>query len=573
MSRTFPWSAVIGQEHLKRALLLCAIDPAIGGVLIRGPRGVAKTTLARAFAELLPGRFVELPLGATEERVTGTLDLGQALSQGAVHFSPGLLARAHDGVLYVDEVNLLPDALVDLLLDAAASGRNVVERDGVSHSHDARFVLLGTMNPEEGELRPQLADRFGLCADAAGELSPAERTEIALRRLDYERDPDRFVQAFEAEQGALVARCRRARDLAQRTSFAGAGVARVAELCHAAGVDGVRADLAMLRAARAHAAWHARSEILVADVDAVAELSLCHRRRASSTPPKPAPPAGGPPASGRATPGATSRGRGSTPSVGTDPSAMGDRDSGVDAIPVRATEAGELPRWLFEASSRAARRPTVEHSPTGKLRRGRQALRPGAIDWHALLSRRSPRGTALLRRRMRRVGKAPVWVVAIDCSASMLRSGALGLAKGVAVAIARAAAPSRARSRYVAFGGNGAHGVRVESPSALEQAIVELRGGGGTPLGRALSLAISLCEAPARNGDAGAPRLFVLTDGRSRDGAGELAPRARGIETVIIDCERGPLRLGRSRALASAMGASYVHLESLAGTAGQQLRP
>src|SRR5688572_16794232 len=191
MSRVFPWSAVIGQERLKTALLLCAIDPAIGGVLIRGPRGVAKTTLARAFAELLPGRFVELPLGATEERVTGTLDLGKALAHGTVHFSPGLLARAHEGVLYVDEVNLLPDALVDLLLDAAASGRNVIERDGISHSHDARFVLLGTMNSEEGELRPQLADRFGLCADAAADLRPSERTEIALQRLEYERDPER----------------------------------------------------------------------------------------------------------------------------------------------------------------------------------------------------------------------------------------------------------------------------------------------------------------------------------------------------------------------------------------------
>src|SRR5688572_1520384 len=221
MSRVFPWSAVIGQERLKRALLLCAIDPAIGGVLVQGPRGVAKTTLARAFAELLPGRFVELPLGATEERVAGSLDLGKALGQGEVQFSPGLLALAHDGILYVDEVNLLPDALVDLLLDAAASGTNVVERDGVSHVHAARFVLVGTMNPDEGELRPQLLDRFGLCVSALPLASAEERAQIVVQRLSFERDPERFVADFAAEQQALRERCGRARERAAALDFDG----------------------------------------------------------------------------------------------------------------------------------------------------------------------------------------------------------------------------------------------------------------------------------------------------------------------------------------------------------------
>ena len=183
MSATYPFSAVIGQEPLKLALLLCAIDPALGGVLVRGPRGVAKTTLARALAAFVPGPFVELPLGATEERVTGSIELGSALREGRVVLAEGLLARAHEGVLYVDEVNLLPDGLVDLLLDAAASGVNVVERDGISHRHAARFVLIGTMNPEEGELRPQLTDRFGLAVNAASEIAPAERAQIVALRL------------------------------------------------------------------------------------------------------------------------------------------------------------------------------------------------------------------------------------------------------------------------------------------------------------------------------------------------------------------------------------------------------
>ncbi|HEX4353492.1 MAG TPA: AAA family ATPase, partial [Polyangiales bacterium] len=268
----YPWSAVVGQDRLKQALLLCTIDPAIGGVLVQGPRGVAKTTLARSLAELVSGSFVELPLGATEERVTGTLDLQKALRDGQVEFAPGLLARAHEGVLYVDEVNLLADALVDLLLDAAASGRNIVERDGVSHSHAARLVLIGTMNPEEGSLRPQLIDRFGLSVRADEEIAPPERIEIVTRRLEFDRDPERFRARFVELQRALIERCLRARSLATEIPLAGAALEAVSRRCHGAGVEGVRADLAMLRAARAHAAWFGRNEITVEDVDAVAEL-------------------------------------------------------------------------------------------------------------------------------------------------------------------------------------------------------------------------------------------------------------------------------------------------------------
>ncbi|HWT34937.1 MAG TPA: ATP-binding protein [Paraburkholderia sp.] len=276
----FPFSALIGQAPLQQALLLAAVDPGIGGVLVSGPRGTAKSTAARALAELLPeGQFVTLPLGASEDRLIGTLDIESALRDASVRFAPGLLAKAHGGVLYVDEVNLLPDGLVDVLLDAAASGVNTVERDGVSHSHDARFVLIGTMNPEEGELRPQLTDRFGLMVELANCYEPQTRQAIVKARLAFDLDADGFRAGHAAQQAAYVARIHEARVLLARLSFDDAVHAHVSALCIAAGVDGLRADLVMLRAARALAAFELADAVTVEHVDRVAGAVLLHRRR------------------------------------------------------------------------------------------------------------------------------------------------------------------------------------------------------------------------------------------------------------------------------------------------------
>jgi magnesium chelatase subunit I len=276
----FPLSAVVGADDLKLALYLTAIDPKIGGVLIEGPRGMAKSTLARGLADLLAsGQFVTLPLGATEERLVGTLDLDAALSEGRAQFSPGVLAKADGGVLYVDEVNLLPDHLVDLLLDVAASGTNLIERDGISHRHSAKFVLIGTMNPEEGELRPQLLDRFGLNVALSGHTAPAERGQIIRRRLDFDSDPQHFCAAWESQQASLRERCQQARSALTSIPLDDDALAQITERCFAAGVDGMRADLVWLRAARAHAAWRGARAISVEDIDAVAEFALRHRRR------------------------------------------------------------------------------------------------------------------------------------------------------------------------------------------------------------------------------------------------------------------------------------------------------
>ncbi|MDY0745568.1 AAA family ATPase [Paucibacter sp. R3-3] len=282
---TFPFTALVGQPELQRALLLAAVDPAIGGVLVSGPRGTAKSTAARALAAMLPqAPFVTLPLAASLEQLVGTLDLEDALRDGRVRLKPGLLARAHGGVLYVDEVNLLPDALVDALLDVAASGVNTIERDGISQQHAARFVLVGTMNPEEGELRPQLLDRFGLSVVLENPRDAALRQAILRTRLAFDEDPQALLDRHAPELARLGEQVVAARAALPGLGWSDEVLARAAEAALAAGVDGMRADLVMLRAARALAALQGQGAVTPADVDAVAELALAHRRSERAAP-------------------------------------------------------------------------------------------------------------------------------------------------------------------------------------------------------------------------------------------------------------------------------------------------
>ncbi|GAA2236142.1 hypothetical protein GCM10010232_23600 [Streptomyces amakusaensis] len=314
MSTPYPFTAVVGQDDLRLALLLNAVSPRVGGVLVRGEKGTAKSTAVRALSALLPAvevvagcrfscdpaapdpecpdgpheaggaaarpaRMVELPIGASEDRLVGALDIERALAEGVKAFEPGLLADAHRGILYVDEVNLLHDHLVDVLLDAAAMGASYVEREGVSVRHAARFLLVGTMNPEEGELRPQLLDRFGLTVEVVASREPDQRVEVVRRRLAYDDDPAGFAARWDGDESALRERIMAARALLPEVTLGDAALRQIAATCAAFEVDGMRADIVMARTACALAAWAGRGDVLAEDVRQAALLALPHRRR------------------------------------------------------------------------------------------------------------------------------------------------------------------------------------------------------------------------------------------------------------------------------------------------------
>ncbi len=321
MKRTavYPFTAIVGQNDMKLSLILNVINPALGGVLIKGEKGTAKSTAVRALAELLPAmdsvagcqfrcdpdepnklcetcadkyakgnklekntikmKVVELPVSATEDRVVGTLDIEYAIKHGEKKFEPGILASANRNILYVDEINLLDDHVVDVLLDAAAMGINTVEREGVSYSHPARFVLVGTMNPEEGDIRPQLLDRFGLSVVVKGEHAPEQRVEVIKRRLAYEKNADAFIGLYEEQQKELAAKVVKAKKVLPDVKISDNLLVAVAKLSLELGVDGHRADITVIKAAITLAAFEDRTDVIIEDIKNAAKLVLPHRMR------------------------------------------------------------------------------------------------------------------------------------------------------------------------------------------------------------------------------------------------------------------------------------------------------
>jgi magnesium chelatase subunit D len=583
MRPDFPFSAVVGQEDLKLALMLIAIDPTIGGVLITGERGTAKSTAARGLAALLPktpegksAPFVELPIGATEDRVIGSLDLSRVLREGSTELRSGLLARANGGVLYVDEVNLLPDHIVDLLLDAASSGWVTVERDGISAGEAARFVLVGTMNPEEGELRPQFVDRFGLCVQVRGLVTHDIRSAAIRQRLAFDDDPASVLSVVEPQEQALRERIVATRTRLSTIPVTNAHLSAVAALSVEHQLDGIRGDLAIIKAARALAAWQAAAEIRDEHIQRAAELALPHRTRQKRS--KNVPRAAGkpaPPVHARTSPEG-----GPAPATEVPPAVESPRLQIAPAAPAQGPV-----RLITDAIDRESIGRRAADSMNSQHMVGAVPYElNGALAVAQTLSAAARRGarvsadsirltTADLRQHQRRGPGLCHVLFLVDASGSMATKRRLEVAKGAALGLLSSSYQRRDEVALMAFRADGTDLVLpfTRHIASIERALSDVPTGGRTPLARALLDAADVLQTRA-------PALLVLfTDGRANVSAEGGDPWEEALDAgsrlrtacagaVVIDCESGPIVLGRARVLAQALGAECVALDDLDDT-------
>ncbi|TLW90686.1 VWA domain-containing protein [Saccharomonospora piscinae] len=665
--RPYPFTAVVGMADLRLALVLSAVAPAVGGVLVRGEKGTAKSTMVRALAGLLPdvtvvrdcrfscdpaepdaecpdgphpdgatgrtrpARLVELPIGAAEDRVVGSLDLERALRDGVTDFQPGLLAAAHRGLLYVDEVNLLPDHLVDTLLDAAAMGRVTVEREGVSVTHRSRFVLIGTMNPEEGELRPQLLDRFGLTVDVAASREPAERAEVVRRRLAYEADPDGFAARYTGSEAALAAEIAAARALLPSVELTDDVLVRVAEVCAAFEVDGMRADIVTARTAAAHAAWCGRTHVTTEDIRVASRLALPHRRRrnpfdapgldedtlddalgADPEPdPDPDPPGGGQDDSGPGEPGSDTGNSGDAGDAG---------DSGDAAGPPPPDDGeagGGGEQRVGSGSPYRSKLFTVDGTGTGAHgRRSRATTDDGRVVgvWPGQVRPRGARphlvatvaAAAPHQRAREHTGPGPAlraqdlrWarcegkegnlvLFCVDASGSMGARSRMREVKSAVLSLLLDAYQRRDKVGLVTFRDRGARPAELVLPptASVEAAAARLEDvptGGRTPLAEGLLRSAEVLRVEALRDPRRRPLLVVVTDGRATSGPDAVARSQQaaallaesGVASVVVDCESGRMRLGLAARLADHLGAEHVPLgdvraDALAGEVRQR---
>jgi len=556
----FPFVAVTGQQSFKLALILAAINPALGGVLISGPRGCAKSTLARGMADLLPGgthSFVTLPLGATEDMLVGTLDLQQVLQDKNVAFHPGLLSKANGGILYVDEVNLLNDHLVDLLLDVAVTGVNCVERDGISHSHAARFLLVGTMNPDEGELRPQLQDRFGLAVHLDNQYSLEERVEIVRRREAFDADPQGYCKQYLSEQQQLLAALEAARNALSQVECSDELRAAIAERCHAAGVEGLRGDIVWYRAARAHAAWCGRSDVSEADLSAVEELVLAHRRKTPPSAPKQPPLNRRPPQQQLRNEQDSSSEQESTQGEWGQmaPQQLKTADAMNAGVPVAVSSVQPpLRNQALDAVSSSASKGASNGS--GKLSQN-ETRRP---NWFSsLVSSAGQWPPTKLKMRKARSGQPVLHFVLLDTSASTLKNSLFANAKAAIMEIAEQAYRSREQLTVWGFGNQQVENFlpRRRAPKALRKLLDAIPAGGGTPLREGLQQAGDYLRQVAKQHPEMALRTYLITDGRSSQQVADL--RLPG-ECLLIDIESSAVKRGRGQALAQELAADYFSL-------------
>ena len=581
----FPFTAIVGQDTMRLGLVLCALDPHIGGVLLRGERGSAKSTAVRAFAGLLPEidvtagcpyrclpgrcshsgdavercrvRLVDLPLGATEDRLVGTIDVGAALGGKGVRFSPGLVAEANRGVLYVDEVNLLPDHLVDVLLDVAASGVNRVEREGVSAVHPAEFLLVGSMNPEEGELRPQFLDRFGLAVDVVTPRDPEERAEIVRRRVAFDADPDRFRGRWAQEEAALAQRITSARERLPRVDVPDDAVVLASRICAEAGAEGSRADLVTYRSARALAAWDAHAAVGEDDVRRAAALALAHR---VEDPPAPPPPGGAPPPP--PPDGDQGPGPGPAPEDRTDRPAPGVTVGGLGAPRLPRAAPDPLPGRRSPGPGARGRlvadRTTDAAGPAGDVGGGARARAVAA-------SGAARPGPEHVRTAVRERRHARLVVFCVDASGSMGARERMSLAKGAVLDLLGDVYVKRDRVALVTFRGDGAE-VVLPPTSGIDVAgarLADLPTGGRTPLAAGLraALKVALAQRDTRT----APLLVVLTDGRPTAGVDPWAEALAAAAEIR--------RHGVHGVFCALPADDPAPLDALARTAGAEVRP
>ncbi|MEU4521625.1 putative cobaltochelatase [Amycolatopsis sp. NPDC024027] len=631
--KPYPFTAVVGLPDLRLALVLSSISPAVGGVLVRGEKGTAKSTMVRALAGLLPGvdvvdgcrfscdpaapdplcpdgphdgatshrrpaKLVELPVGAAEDRVIGSLHLERALAEGVTDFQPGLLAAAHRGLLYVDEVNLLHDHLVDTLLDAAAMGRATVEREGVSVSHAARFVLIGTMNPEEGELRPQLLDRFGLTVEVASSRDPEQRVEVVRRRLAYEADPDAFAAQYAGEDAQLAADIEAAQRLLPAVKLPDDALRRIAEVCASFEVDGMRADIVTARTAVAHAAWAGRDEVTTEDVRVAARLALPHRRRRNpfdapgiseeqleqalqDAEPDPGPEDDGPgsgsaPSQDEAPQGSENAPQGEPkPQSGGQQKTVGAGETfKARVFRVKGTGEGERGR-RSRAITDSGR--TIGVQPAS-VREGRPHLiaTVKAAAPHQKARGRTGAGLELrpedLRFALREGREGNLVLFCVDASGSMGAKARMREVKSAVLSLLLDAYQRRDKVGLVTFRGDAAE-LALPPTISVDAAASRLEGlptGGRTPLAEGLLEAARVLRVEEIRDPRRRPLLVVVTDGRATSGPDAVA-RAQaaagllaGVTTIVMDCESGKMRLGLAADLAAHLGAEHVPLADVA---------
>jgi len=588
----FPFSAVTGQTTFKLALVLVAINPDIGGVLVSGPRGSAKSTLARGLADVLPAvagvtpSFVSLPLSVTEDMVVGTLDLDKVLNDKKTQFKNGLLAKADQGILYIDEVNLLQDHIVDSLLDVAASGVNVVERDGVSHSHNARFVLLGTMNPDEGELRPQLQDRFGLSVTLGHEYGIDERVEIVQRRETFDTDSQAFLEEYETQQTTLKNDILAARDILPTVECSPELRTEIAQRCHDAHVDGLRADIVWYRAARTHAALNGRLSVAEHDINSVEELVLGHRRKSNpQVPPKPPGSSSKPlhkpfsrpvsqerDAADKSESGSAAQtGSGDWGKMNPEPHKMAvDVDVNLPGL-AELIAANKLNSLVYKGPSKASsqiasRRKSNSSEDLHTVATGRAASlgqnESRKVNWvSSLLNSAGQWPLRQLRFSQLRKKQTVLHFLLIDTSASTLSNDLFSQAKAIILKIAKQAYLDREQLAIVGFGNQQVDVLltRQRAPKELKRFLDSVWAAGGTPFREALMHAERFQRQQYRQTPNICIKTVIITDGKTRQPLVDISLKG---EIMLIDIEQSPVKRGKGLGIANDLNAAYIPLFS-----------